>query len=188
MILKYFNVWMLIIVLTCCTLHNLYELQSMLKLMIHDNLTQINLMMSFIALHINFIKKWKCCNNQFKYARCINYVATLLWKSEGMTPSLPKWGFGNPSGLLKFQSLIVGVKTLCIEALFISLEKLSKCKCQKMGSHEPFGHLQHELWRKERWWIELTIWLSTTKSKESTQPRCVQVECDTLLESSWRGL
>jgi hypothetical protein len=37
---------------------------------------------------------------------------------------------------------------------------------------------------KKRPEIKLAIWLLTTKSRESTQPRCVQVECDTSLESS----
>jgi hypothetical protein len=55
----------------------------------------------------------------------------------------------------------------------------------KMGSHKPFGHLQHKLWQKERPGVKLTVWLPTTKSRESTRPRCVQVECDTPLESSW---
>jgi hypothetical protein len=39
-----------------------------------------------------------------------------------MKPTLPKWGFESPSGLSKFQSSIVGVKTLCIGVFFISLE------------------------------------------------------------------
>jgi hypothetical protein len=39
-----------------------------------------------------------------------------------MKLTLPKWGLGSPSGLPKFQSSIVGVKTLCIGVLFISLE------------------------------------------------------------------
>jgi len=43
-----------------------------------------------------------------------------------------------------------------------------------MGSHGPFGHLQHTLWQKE----------GSLKSQESTQPWCMQVECDTPLESS----
>jgi hypothetical protein len=49
-------------------------------------------------------------------------VTTLLWKSEKMTPSLPKWGLGSPSRLPKLQSLIAGVKTPCIEAFFIPLK------------------------------------------------------------------
>jgi hypothetical protein len=57
-----------------------------------------------------------------------------------------------------------------------------------MTSHEPFGHLRHKLWSKERPGVKLAIWLPITKSRESTWSRCVQVECDTLLESSWGGL
>jgi hypothetical protein len=58
----------------------------------------------------------------------------------------------------------------------------------KMASHEPLGHLQQKLWSKERPGVKLAIWLPTTKSQESTQFRCVQVECDTLLENYWGEL
>jgi hypothetical protein len=51
-----------------------------------------------------------------------------------------------------------------------------------MALYEPFGHLQHELWQKERPKVKLTIWLPTIKSRELTRPRCVKMECDTLLE------
>jgi hypothetical protein len=54
----------------------------------------------------------------------------------------------------------------------------------KMASHESFGHLQHKLWSKEGPGVKLVIWLSTTKSRESTRSRGVQVKCDTLLKSS----
>jgi len=50
----------------------------------------------------------------------------------------------------------------------------------KMGLHGPCGHLQHKLWQKERPGVKL----STTKSQDSTSPRCVQVKCGTPLESS----
>jgi hypothetical protein len=53
-----------------------------------------------------------------------------------------------------------------------------------MTLHEPFGHLQHKLWLKEGPRVKLAVSLPTTKSRESTQSRCVQVKCDTLLESS----
>jgi len=58
----------------------------------------------------------------------------------------------------------------------------------KMASHEPFGHLQHKLWSKERPGVKLAIWLPTTKSWESTRFQCVQVKCNTSLESSRRKL
>jgi hypothetical protein len=45
------------------------------------------------------------------------------------------------------------------------------------------GHLD-TLWQKEGSGVKLVVWLPTTKSRELTQPRCVQVECDTPLESS----
>jgi len=53
-----------------------------------------------------------------------------------------------------------------------------------MAFYEPFGHLYHKLWSKEGPGVKLAIWLSTTKSRKSTRFRCVQVECDTSLESS----
>jgi hypothetical protein len=46
----------------------------------------------------------------------------------------------------------------------------------------------HKLWSKKGSIVKLAVWLPTTKSQESTRPRCVQVECDTPLESSWREL
>jgi hypothetical protein len=49
-----------------------------------------------------------------------------------------------------------------------------------MALHGPFGHLQHKLWQNKRSEVKL----ATTKSRESTRPRCVQVKCDTLLERS----
>jgi hypothetical protein len=100
-------------------------------------------------------------------------VATPLWKSERMIPSLPKWGLGSPLRLPKLQSLIVGAKTPRIEAFFISLESYQSLDVGKMGLHEPFGHLQHKLWWKERSRVKLVVWLPTTKSRESTRPRCV---------------
>jgi hypothetical protein len=71
--------------------------------------------------------------------------------------------------------------------LFISLENYRSVDA-KMGLHEPFGHLQHKLWQKERSGIKLAVWLPTTKSRESIRPRCVQGECDTPLESSRQEL
>jgi hypothetical protein len=54
----------------------------------------------------------------------------------------------------------------------------------KMGSHDPFGHLKHKLWPKERPKVKLVIWFPTTKSQESTQFLRVQVACNIPLKSS----
>jgi hypothetical protein len=58
----------------------------------------------------------------------------------------------------------------------------------KMASHGPFGHLQLKLWSKEGPGIKLAVWLPTTKSRESTRPQCVQMECNIPLKSSWGEL
>jgi hypothetical protein len=57
-----------------------------------------------------------------------------------------------------------------------------------MSSHDPFWHLQHKLWPKERPRVKLAVWLLTTESQELTRFPCVQVACDTSLKSSWQGL
>jgi hypothetical protein len=54
-----------------------------------------------------------------------------------MKLTLPKLGTWNPPGLLKTQSLIVRVKTHCIEVFLKSLEKVSKCRCPK------WPHMNH---------------------------------------------
>jgi hypothetical protein len=53
-----------------------------------------------------------------------------------------------------------------------------------MASYEPFGHLQHKLWSKKRPGVKLAVWLPTTKSRESTRFRCMQVKCDMPLKIS----
>jgi hypothetical protein len=57
-----------------------------------------------------------------------------------------------------------------------------------MGSYDPFGHLKHKLWLKERLGVKLTVWLLTIKSQESTWFLPDQAACDIPLESSWQGL
>ncbi len=42
------------------------------------------------------------------------------------------------------------------------LEQMSK-----IGSHDPFEHLKHKLWPKERLGVKLSVWLLTIKSQES---------------------
>jgi hypothetical protein len=98
--------------------------------------------------------------------------AECSWECKRMWGNRPSHSqgnshFGSFGGLPNFQSAIVGVKT---------------------GLHNPFGHLKHKLWPKERLGIKLTVWLPTTQSWESTKFPCVQVVCNMPLESSWRGL
>jgi hypothetical protein len=51
------------------------------------------------------------------------YIDNILTLSQSrMRLTLSKWGLKSPLGLPKLQNSITGVKTLCIEAFFISLE------------------------------------------------------------------
>jgi hypothetical protein len=80
-----------------------------------------------------------------------------------------------------------GQNTLHWCALYI-IEKLSKCRCWKWArmSHLDISSTSYD--KKKRSKVKLVVWLLTTKSWESTRPRCVQVACDTPLESSWQEL
>jgi hypothetical protein len=80
--------------------------------------------------------------------------------------------------------LIAGVKTLRLEVFFIPLERSWSVDVDKWPrmSHSDICSTSYVLkkGRKSNW--------QSTKSWESTQSRCVQVDCDTLLESSWGEL
>jgi hypothetical protein len=54
-----------------------------------------------------------------------------------------------------------------------------------MGSRDPFGHLKHKLWSKERPGVKLAVWFPTTKSQELPRFPYVQVACHIMLENSW---
>jgi hypothetical protein len=57
-----------------------------------------------------------------------------------------------------------------------------------MPSYWRFGHLQPKLWAKEGPGVKLAVWLSTTKSRESTSFRRPIWACDMALKRSQRGL
>jgi hypothetical protein len=112
-------------------------------------------------------------------------------KCEGMNPHTYKGASTLGVGVLvdfrifreKFQgSKLNGLKN------YLYYWKALRTQMFKMGLYDPFGHLQHKLWPKEGPGVKLTIWLSTTKSRESPRFPHVQVECDILLESSQRRL
>jgi hypothetical protein len=113
----------------------------------------------------------------------IVHVATLLWRSVRIKFTLPKLRLRSPPRLPKLQSSITGVKTPCIGVFFIPLEKYQSVDIEN-GLAWAIWHLKHRLWQKERPGVKLAVWLPNTKSRESTWPRCVQVECNTPLGSS----
>jgi len=79
-------------------------------------------------------------------------------KCEGMNPhtsELPLWEF-SLGGLPNFQRVIAGVKIQWIEEFLISWKVLGT-SMSKMGLHDPFGHLKHKLWSKEKLGVKLVI-------------------------------
>ncbi len=118
----------------------------------------------------------------FVYILNIVYVATPLWRSVKMTLTLPKWGLGSPLGLPKTQSSIAGAKTPRLEVLFIMLERSWSVDVEN-GLAWAIQTSAAQVCTNEGSGVKLTVWLSTTKNRESTRPRCVQVKCDTSLES-----
>jgi hypothetical protein len=83
----------------------------------------------------------------------------------------------------KLRTRLQGSKKLILKCSLYRWKGL-EAYMSKMASHEPFGHLQHKLCMKEGSGVKLAIWFPTTKSRESTWPRCVQVKCNTPLKRS----
>jgi hypothetical protein len=100
-----------------------------------------------------------------------------------MTLTLPKWGLGSPLGLPKLQSSIARVKTPRLEVFLMTLESYWNVDVEN-GLTWTIWTSVHKLWQKKGPGVKMAIWLPTTKSRKSTRPWCVQVKCDTLLESS----
>ncbi len=63
--------------------------------------------------------------------------------------TFPKMGLGSPPGLPETKSAITGPKHLALRCSLYRWKGL-EVYMSKMASHEPFGHLQHKLWSKER--------------------------------------
>jgi len=109
-------------------------------------------------------------------SKCRNPTLREVW---GRHSHSRKWDLGVLRDSQKLRMQLQGSKHLSLYCW-----KGFEASMSKMALHEPFGHLQHKLWSKEGPWVKLAIWLSTTKSWESTRSRCVQVKCNTSLKSS----
>jgi len=112
-------------------------------------------------------------------------VATPLWRKCEVATHTPENGTWESSKTLENSERDCRGQNTSYWSVFYTVGKVLKCRLSKMASHEPFGHLQHKLWSKERPRVKLAVWLPTTKSRESIWSWCVQVKCDTPLERSW---
>ncbi len=77
------------------------------------------------------------------------FVTTPLWRSVRMTLTLPKWGLGSPSETPKNSKFDCRGQNTSPWNVLYTIGKVLKFRCQKMASHEPFGHMQHMLWTKK---------------------------------------
>jgi hypothetical protein len=104
-----------------------------------------------------------------------------------MNPHTPKWAptLGvETRWTSKFSKKNCRGQNQLVWRVIYIIGNLLKRRC----SHDSFGHLKHKLLPKERSKVKLAVWLSTTKSQESTQFTCVQVACEIPLKSSRQGL
>jgi hypothetical protein len=116
--------------------------------------------------------------------QCRNPTLRELW---GHHSHSLKWDLGVLRDSQKLRVQLQGSKHLALKHSLYHWKGL-EVQMSKMASHEPFRHMQHKLWSKEGSGVILAIWLSTTKSQESTRFWCVQVKWNTPLESSWGEL
>jgi hypothetical protein len=82
------------------------------------------------------------------------------------------FGIWTPDALPNLRKEITGVKPIGLKTSLYHWKNLGM-KLFKMGLHDPFGHLKHKLWSKERPGVKLVIWLPTIKSRESPRFPCV---------------
>jgi hypothetical protein len=114
-------------------------------------------------------------------------VVTPLWGKCEVATHTPENGSCSPLGLPKIQKMIAEVKTPRIEVFFIPLERSQSVDVQN-GLTWVIWTFAAQVWAKERPGVKLPIWLSTTKSLESTRSQRAPGECNTTLESSQREL
>jgi len=101
-------------------------------------------------------------------------IATPLWGKCDDETRTPKSGNLESSETLETSELNCRGQNTSPWGVFDTVEKFLKCRCQKWPrmSHSDICSISY----------------GRKKGRESTRPRCVQVECDTPLEISWGEL
>jgi len=120
---------------------------------------------------------------KMSYIWFIYHVATPLWGKCEDEIHTPKSGNLESSGTPATSELHSRGQNTLPWGVFYTVGKFLKSRCRKWLR---MSHLDicNTSWSKEGSGVKLPIWLTTTKSWESTRPRCVQIECDTPLKSS----
>jgi hypothetical protein len=133
---------------------------------------------AYANMNILHVKWYKNLGHNFVIMSQPHFGQVWGWNSHSQS-----WGLGVLRDSQKLRAWLQGSKQLSLECSWYHWKGL-EVKMSKMALHESFGHLKPKLWAKERLGVKLAIWLSITKSKESTQTRCAMGECNMALESS----
>ncbi len=143
----------------------------------------MSFLLKVVIKRIFKIESWK------PFSSFTSSVAIPLWgKCENETHTPNKSGNLESSGIPATSELNNrGKNTLPWNVLYI-VGKALKCKCQKWPRMNHLDIYNTSYGRKKGQESKLAVSLPTTKSRESTRPRGVQVECNTPLESSWEEL
>ncbi len=113
-----------------------------------------------------------------------------MWGWRFTLPSEPPCWELSPSGLPTLKSDYKSQDASHWRILYI-IGKLLKCRCLKWARMTHLNICNTSYGKKkgrESIWVKLAVWLPTMKSQESTRLSCVQVACNTPLESYWQEL
>jgi hypothetical protein len=117
-----------------------------------------------------------------------HYVTTPLWgKCEDETHTPKSGNLESSRTPTTLELNCRGQNTLPWGVLY-TVGKALKCRCRKWPRMSHSDICSTSYGRKKGRESNWQFWLMITKNRESTQSRCVQVECDTSLESFWGEL
>jgi hypothetical protein len=124
----------------------------------------------------------------------MDFVATPLWGNCEVATHTPENGTWESSGIPENSKCDCRAQKTLHWGVLGTVGKVLKCRCPKWFC---MSHLDicitsygQKKGRESNCQVKLAVWLPTTKSRESIWfwLWCVQVKCDTLLESSRREL
>jgi hypothetical protein len=124
-----------------------------------------------------------------KLCNLVALVTTPLWGKCEVATHTPENGTWESSGTPKNSELDYRGQNTSSQGVLYTVEKVLKCKCSKWPrmSHLDICSTSYGRKKGRESNCQFDSW-PLTKSRESTRPRCVQVECDTPLKSSQREL
>jgi len=116
------------------------------------------------------------CYRRYKLLGC---VATPLWRKCEVATHTPENGTWESFGILKNSELDCRGQNTLHWSVHYTVGKVSECRCPKWPCMSHLDMCNTSYGRKKGQESNWQFDPPTTKSRESTQSRCVQVECDT---------